>query len=198
MGLSFHYSGSITKAELLPELIEEIQDIATIYNWKYFIFDRQFPNNVLDTNGYDQNIYGICFTPPECETISICFLSNGRMSDLVHLKIYGKTLEQQENEYLYMLSVKTQFAGVELHQFIIQLFRHLNKKYFANFKFTDEGQYWETNDIELLMENFNRNGDLIDAFKTTTQKVPIKPGETIETYLDRLIKDIFDRRKLKD
>lgn len=195
MGLSFHYSGSIAKAELLPELIEEVQDIAKVYNWKYFIFERQFPENILDGNGYNQNIYGICFTPPECETISICFLSNGRMSDHVHLKFYGKTPEQQEHEYLYMLSVKIQFAGVELHQFIIQLFRHLNKKYFTNFKFNDEGQYWETNDIELLRKSFKRNSDLIDGFKTTIQNFPIQPSETIETYLERLIKDIFDKRK---
>lgn len=42
MGLSFHYNGRISKAELLPELIDEIQDIAKAYNWKYFVFDRQF------------------------------------------------------------------------------------------------------------------------------------------------------------
>ena len=32
MGLSFHYNGSIAKAELLPEFCE-VQDIAGIYNW---------------------------------------------------------------------------------------------------------------------------------------------------------------------
>ncbi len=164
MGLSFHYIGSIAKPELLPELIEEIQDIAKVYNWEYFIFDRQFPDNSLDVNGYNQNIYGICFTPPGSETISICFLSNGRMSNLVHLKFYGKTEEQQEHEFLYMLSVKTQYSSVETHQFIIQLFRYLNKKYFTGFKLIDEGEYWETNDETLLKQNFKRNADLINGF----------------------------------
>ena len=106
MGLSFHYRGSIANPELLPELIDEIQDIAKMYNWKYFIFDRQFPENSFGKTEYNQNIYGICFTPPNCETIDICFLSNGRMSSISHLKFFGKVDDQEEQEYLYMLSVK--------------------------------------------------------------------------------------------
>lgn len=47
MGLSFHYSGSIAKPELLPELIEEVLDIAKIYGWKYSIYKTSFPNNFL-------------------------------------------------------------------------------------------------------------------------------------------------------
>jgi hypothetical protein len=113
MGLSFHYSGSIAKPELLPDLIDEVQDIAKIYNWKYTLYERQFPENIFGKADYNQSFYGISITPPGSETISICFLSNGRMSDNVHLKFYGKTAEQQESKYLYMLSVKTQYAGVE-------------------------------------------------------------------------------------
>ena len=161
MGLSFHYNGKISKLELLPELIDEIQDIAKAYNWKYFVFDRQFPNNTCEKEKYNQNIYGINFTPTGCETISICFLSNGRMSDVLNLRLYGKTDIQNEHEYLYMLSVKTQYAGIETHQFIIQLFRHLDKKYFADFNLQDEGQYWETNDLEILKSNFKKYTNLL-------------------------------------
>ncbi len=195
MGLSFHYNGSIAKPELLPELINEIQEIASIYNWKYNVYERQFPENTFWKPEYNQNIYGISFTPPECETISVCFLSNGRMSSNVHLKFYGKTNEQPESEYLYMLSVKTQYAGVETHQFIIQLFRYLNTKYFTNFKLSDEGNYWETNDEATLKANFKKYTDLINGFSSAIEYVPMLPKETIEAYFERLMKLIQDKKK---
>ena len=198
MGLSFHYSGSIANPDLLPELIDEIQDIARLYNWKYFIFDRQFAEDTIGKPDYNQNIYGICFTPPECETIDICFLSNGRMSSISHLKFFGKTDDQAEQAYLYMLSVKTQYAGIELHQFVIQLFRYLNKKYFADFKLTDEGSYWETNDLALLQTTFKRYTDLINGFASALESIPVQNGETIESYFERLLKLLDDKRKLEE
>jgi len=198
MGLSFHYSGSIANPDLLPELIDEIQDIAKMYGWKYFVFDRQFPEDTIGKQDYNQNIYGICFTPPECETIDICFLSNGRMSSISHLKFFGKSENQAEQAYLYMLSVKTQYAGIKLHQFVIQLFRYLNKKYFADFKMTDEGSYWETNDLALLQTTFKRYTDLIEGFASALEYIPVQNGETIESYFERLLKLLYDKRELEE
>lgn len=194
MGLSFHYSGSIAKPELLPELIDEVSDIANIYNWKYNICERQFPENSFGMPHYNQNIYGISFTPPGCETIPICFLSNGRISSHAHLKFFGKTNQQPERDYLYMLSVKTQFANVATHQFIIQFFRYLNTKYFVNFTLTDDGGYWETNDIDILKANFKRNADLISGFSSALESIPMEKGETIENYFKRLL-NLIKKRK---
>jgi len=196
MGLSFHYSGSIAKPELLPELIDELSDIAHIYNWKYNVYEPQFPENSFGKPEYNQCIYGISITPPGCETIFVCFLSNGRMSSHAHLKFFGKTDEQTEREYLYMLSVKTQFADVATHQFIIQLFRYLNTKYFTGFELTDDGCYWETNDIDILKANFKRNADLISGFSSALESIPMETGETIENYLLRLLDLIQKRKKL--
>jgi hypothetical protein len=195
MGLSFHYSGRIANPASLPKLIDEIQDIARVYSWKYFVFDREFPDNTIGKPDYNQRIYGICFTPPECETVDVCFLSNGRMSSASHLQFWGKTDVQAESEYLYMLSVKTQYAGVETHQFIIQLFRYLNEKYFADFTMSDEGEYWETNDEALLKTNFKRYTELIDGFVSAIESYPIHAGEDIESYFLRLIKQINDQKK---
>lgn len=196
MGLSIHYSGRIADPELLPELIEEVSDIAGIHNWKHFVFDRRFPGNTYGKPDYNQSIYGICVTPPGCETIPICFLSNGRLSSLAHLKFFGKTQEQPESEYLYMLSVKTQFSDVATHQFIIHLFHYLSRKYFDNFRLTDEGEYWETNDVELLKTNFKRNAELIDGFSLAVECTPMEKGETIENYFDRLLNMIHKSRRL--
>ncbi len=194
MGLSFHFSGRIANPASLPELIEEIQDIAKTYNWKYFVFDREFPENSFGKPDYNEKIYGICFTPPNSETVDVCFLSNGRMSSVSHLKFWGKTDVQAEDKYLYMLSVKTQYAGVETHQFIIQLFRYLDKKYFADFTLVDEGQYWETNDEALLKTTFKRYTDLINGFASAIETIPIRADENIESYFERLLKLLNDKR----
>jgi hypothetical protein len=195
MGLSFHYSGSIAKPELLNELIEEIQDISNVYHWKYTIYDRQFPEDSIFESDYNDNIYGISFSPLNCETIFISFLSNGRMSSPAHLSFFGKDKVRQESPMLYMLSVKTQYAGVELHQFIIQLFRYLSKKYFADFKLTDEGKYWETNDEAVLKASFKKYTELISSFTSTIESYPIIADETIENYFERLLKHINDKKK---
>jgi hypothetical protein len=194
MGLSFHYSGSIAKQEDLSELIAEVKEIANVFNWKYNVYESQFPENAFGKMEYNQSIYGISFTPPECETISISFLSNGRMSSNLHLKFYGKTNVQAEKEYLYMLSVKTQFAGVELHQFIIELFRYLHKKYFANFELKDDGGYWLSNDIEVLKSNFKKNSDLLDNFSSAIESIPVSPNETMKAYFERII-EIIRKKK---
>jgi len=68
MGLSIHYSGKIANPALLPALIEEIEDIAKVYKWEYTVNERQFPENTFGKLDYNQNIYGISFSPPECKT----------------------------------------------------------------------------------------------------------------------------------
>ncbi len=139
MGLTIHYSGSFIKDASLPEMISEVKDIAEIYKWKYHVEEDQFPKNSLGKLSYNNKIYGIHFTPPDCETISLTFLSNGRMSTLEHLQLYDNTKNEETKPYLYMLWTKTQFAGAQTHKVIVHLLKYLSKKYFSEFKVTDEG-----------------------------------------------------------
>jgi len=198
MGLSFHYSGRIAKPESLPELIEEIEDIAKVFNWKYFVFDRQFPKNTIGKPGYNKKLYGICFTPPECETVDISFLSNGRMSSAMLLQNWGDSDVKEEKEYLYMISVKTQYAGIDIHRNIIQLFRYLNEKYLADLTLSDEGEYWETNDENVLKKNFKRYTELIDGFAFALENQDREKDEDLVAYLLRLAKQIHDHKNQEE
>jgi hypothetical protein len=145
MGLSIHYSGSIANPESLPELISEIEDIAKVYDWPYKIFESKFPENQFGRETFLDGIYGICFTPPGCESVFISFLSNGKISSPPLLELYGDE-NNPEKKYLYIVSVKTQFAGADIHMLIVHLFRYVSQKYFARFNISDEGNYWETSD----------------------------------------------------
>ncbi len=66
MGLSFHYSGSFNPEASLEAMIEEVKEIAEIYRWEYFVFEEAFHENSQGRAEYNEDIYGICFTPPGC------------------------------------------------------------------------------------------------------------------------------------
>jgi hypothetical protein len=198
MGLSFHYSGSIANPEFLPELIEEVLDIAKIYGWKNSIYKTSFPNNSLSgVDDYSDEIFGVSITPPGCETINICFLSNGKMSSPSHLKFFGKSNDQAESPFLYLISVKTQFSNPLIHATIIQMFKHLNNCYFSDFNFSDEGQYWETNDEEILKNNFAKNNAILSNFSLGLETLPMDANESFEDYFLRLFELIQKRDRNK-
>lgn len=195
MGLTIHYSGTFKKAASLSGMIEEVRDIAEAHQWKYNIFETEFPADHWGKPDYNDKIYGINFTPPDCETVSLTFLSNGRMSSHVSLHFYGKTDDRPEQDFLYMQFTKTQFAGAEIHKFIVHLFRHLQGKYFEHMEVSDEGQYWETNDPELLDKTFAQYTFLIDSFSNAVEIFPMEDGEDYEDYFKRLAKRISGKQK---
>lgn len=196
MGLSLHYNGKFDKPELLQPMIEEVEDIVNVYKWKYTIRHTKFPEDSFKNNFHDNKVYGISFTPPDCETVSLCFLSNGRMSCSSLLQFYGDSTDKTSQQYLYMVSVKTQFAGWQTHLFIVGLLKYLSKKYFAEFNVDDEGHYWETNDEEILKQNFSRYNKMLDSVCTAFETFPVNEGETMEKYIERMMG--FVNKKLSD
>jgi hypothetical protein len=107
-------------------MIEEVKDITEIYDWKYHLFEEHSLKDSLCKTEYNDKIYGISFTPLECETINLCFLSNGRMSSAMSLQFFGNSPDEDDKRFLYMLSVKTQFAGSDTHRFIVHLLKYLS------------------------------------------------------------------------
>lgn len=197
MGLSIHYNGRIANPDSLPQLIDEVTDICKTYKWKYLVFERQFPENTIGKEIHNQKLYGICFTPPECEMVDVCFLSNGRMSSPMLLHNWGNSNDLKEKEYLYLISVKTQFAGIDIHRNIIHLFKYINEKYLIDFTMTDESEYWDTSDEAILKENFDRYTDLIDGFELALECQDKEEGEDVESYLLRTAQQLHDRYKRK-
>lgn len=223
MGLTIHYSGRIADKKKLAQLIEEVEEIAGVHGWKFSIYEREFPvsesltaSEAL-TNTHDGKLYGIDFTPDGSEPVSICFLSNGRMSGIMQLACWGEFREEKSvvlynarvgedgdveicseeihhtaedyNRYLYMCSSKTQYAGPEAHALIIALLRYLSKQYLSEFKMVDETQFWDTNDKALLMANFTRNTALLDGFGMLLADSKRLGDEELDSYLERIIKE---------
>lgn len=195
MGLSIHYSGSIVNPDCLPELISEVQDIAAAYGWPSKAFNTKFPENHFGRSSFNNQIYGISFTPPGCESVFISFLSNGKISTPFQLSSFGEADNETEKKYLYIVSVKTQFAGAEIHMALVQLMRYLSQKYFARFNMSDEGNYWETSDENILKENFKRYSDLLNSFTSAIEKQPFQTNQTIEKYFAKLLELIKEKKR---
>jgi hypothetical protein len=186
MGLSIYYSGSFNPSASLKDLIEEVVEIANVYHWKYNVFESNFPQGVFEEK-YDEKIYGVTFTPPSSETVFLSFLSNGRMSSHTNLEFFGNSSDKNNQQYLYMLSTKTQFCGMKTHMLIVHLLKYLSNKYLLTFQMTDDGKYWETGDEKVLEETFKRYTDFLNSLSDSLDTFPVKTGETMEEYLSRLL-----------
>ncbi len=193
MGLSIHYNGYLRSKESLPSLIEEVKDIAKIYLWPYEIYETEFPLRTFGRKRLNNNLYGIRFTPPECETISLCFLSNGKLICFWSWLLYIKSLGTDKNYLEGGVSVKTHYAGEVIHEIVILLLDYLSKKYFRHFNMIDEGQYWETRDEKLLHQNFSRLSGFMNTFGNTLEANPIKLNESLEKYFERLLAAIHKK-----
>ncbi|MBW7891393.1 MAG: hypothetical protein H3C48_10300 [Chitinophagaceae bacterium] len=197
MGLSIHYKGYFKEAGLLPDFIREVKDVAEIHGWEYQIFGAVFPEERFSEEMVFDKFYGIHFTPTNSETISLVFLSNGRMICPVRVKFSDRVQLEQKDSWIYTNSVKTQYAGVVVHQLIIHFFRYLNNKYFRDFEMKDESYYWETNDEEKLKIQFKIYDSLMDNFVLAIETLPLQKDEGISSYFERLMKYVNDLKNSK-
>lgn len=195
MGLTIHYNGTFKKNASLSEMIEEVKDIAQVYKWGYHIFEKEFPKGSFGKMEFNENIYGIVFSPPKCEGISLCFLSNGRMGNPSMLEYWLQSKNTKDKRLVFVNFTKTQYAGPAVHKIIIDLFRYLSKKYFKTFMLFDEANYWQTNDEMVLRNTFKEWGALIGGFSDALKNPEKKKGETIEDLIVKAAKRVNARRK---
>jgi hypothetical protein len=174
MGLSIHYSGTIKDAAQIPKLIEEVQDVCTIFDWHYQFID-------------DESLTGIFFTPPGCETLCLSFLPNGQLASWARI-LY-------DIEPATVISVKTQFAGMDVHKTIIKLLQYLSAKYFSRFDLQDEGGYWETGDETVLARQFDIYDGLLNKVQSVLSDFKVDAGATKEELVKRLEEFLKERLK---
>lgn len=166
MGLTIHYKGKLKSPEFIQPLTEEVTDICQQFGWKYFIVPEGDP------------IAGICVSPEKCEPIFLTFDAEGTMVCLATI-----ALDLTPGEYIF---TKTQFAGMDTHMAIIHLLRHLSEKYFDFFELRDEGEYWETNDVEVLRRQFSRYEMAMAIVGSALESFKAKEGESAEGLAGRL------------
>ena len=199
MGLSIHYSGLLRNYALIENLINECEDICKSLEWDYHIREKKSNandyvhlSNPAFINYTIEDLKGISFTPKESETVSLVFFPSGILCSPVKLMYNDPATNDLMVE---TVSVKTQYAGMDIHLTILKLLQYLKDKYFSVFELSDEGMYWETKDVEVLKTQFARYDFIVHSMRNALKDFKAKPGETAESLADRLeelIKKKFD------
>ena len=78
---------------------------------------------------------------------------------------------------------KTQFAGATIHLRVLDLLA-LIQPFFSTFSVDDEGEYWETRDLTVLVEHMNRTKEVIEDIlredPSAAMKVKTPDGRIID------------------
>ncbi len=220
MGLSFHYKGRLKNAEKLPHLVAEVEDICGILGWKVTVFETQYPDNTF-VSPTDQNDYGILFSPPNCEPVSLVFDSEGRiyapwMKEILVKHQAGEVkvitvklnlddesvkpeISEEDEEFdlldlVYSISVKTQFSSAELHVKLMELLRYLSVKYLTEFKMLDESDYWNTRSADKLHEKMHKINQFMDTFHDMIEGQNIKTPQEFIDFLKLLSQQIKNKK----
>ncbi|MBW8361855.1 MAG: hypothetical protein K0M56_06675 [Kaistella sp.] len=124
-------------------------------NWQYFFFENEYKllERVKEEKNWDY----------EGPTKGIQIQTDEKCEPLIFE--FDKDLYIQEY-------CKTQFADIDIHIQIINLLRSI-KDYFTNLKVVDEGLFWDTDNGEILTQNFE---DFFYAMENAIQENPKLSG----------------------
>ena len=135
MGVTIHFSVLLRKHEDLDSVLKAATSFAESREWACNPLDESnaclIRSNDDDEWEYRGPTSGVVLFPDKrCDPLRLEFGTDLRAQDFV----------------------KTQFAGVEVHQEIAELFREL-EPLFDEVIVEDEGGYWDTRDTQTLTRN---------------------------------------------
>lgn len=92
-----------------------------------------------------------------------------------------------DKELMFTASTKTQYARPDAHIATIKLLRYISDKYMKDFQLTDEGNYWEPGNKNILIDQFKKYNFYLDPVCDILSNTPGIPGESPETLSDRAV-----------
>ena len=200
MSVTIHYRGRLREPARIDELTREISDIAAGMQWPYHLYEEDWD---FETAGPEARpadlsavaaggLKGVHFVPHlQCEPVWFCFDRHGRLSSpaLLSLMSVPDTGLRKDWDWVF---TKTQFAGPDMHMWLVSLLRYLFEKYLADYDVLDEGGYWHTGDEKALREHFRRINEGIDRLDHHLESVRVEP-DLSPKELARRLEDILGR-----
>ncbi|MEM1223873.1 MAG: hypothetical protein AAGH40_14065 [Verrucomicrobiota bacterium] len=190
MGLTIHFSGEINEVAEIPKFVDELADIAESMDWS---------SQTINMDEADPNFRGILVNPKgDCEPLRFLFDREG------HLRNFMDLLDDrvEPNEHSFYSASKTQFAGIETHVWIIGLLRYLKKCYLGNLEVSDEGGYWETENMEKLREKKEFLSGMTDKLAgELSQSKRLPEGASVDdiaAHIERLAKRLNEEKSNSD
>ncbi len=168
MGVTIHYHGGLDDPRQLDVALDMLREECDRRSWPYRKLDfeakgkfetESFRAEPSDIPGVEDIIVeteyaeldtrwrGLSIDPhPECESLLLMFdPQNGRLLLLISVG--------EAQSLSYYLSVKTQFAPVEIHTAICEVLHRLQDEFGrAQLVVSDESGYFDTGDVEPLLK----------------------------------------------
>lgn len=100
----------------------------------------------------------------QSESLSLFFDRAGDLrSPMTMLMLLDGTIKPEEA----WISMKTQFAGSDTHVYVIGLLKYLKKRYISDLEVSDESEYWDTGDRQVLEAKMTLLNDKLNQLATT-------------------------------
>jgi hypothetical protein len=149
MGLTIHFQGKLVSDEQYEKLITCAKDFAEENQMPWVPLNNENGSLLRYKDGdfyeYNGTIKGIVIQPGlNCEPFFLQF----------------------DKDLIIHQFCKTQYADISIHILLIDLLRQI-ESCFAELIVIDEGEYWETDDINLLQKHFDKNQSAIDKLSET-------------------------------
>jgi hypothetical protein len=137
MGVTIHFEGQLSSSNNFDQVLATAKGFAETHELEYSLFEEEnkLLQRVKDEQDWDY----------EGPTRGIQIQPDGNSDPLI--------LEFDKNYYLQEYC-KTQFADISVHILVTDLLRQL-APFFKSFTVEDEGEYWETGDINLLQQHID-------------------------------------------
>jgi len=147
MGITISYRGSIADLDRIEDFEDRVIDLSLELGsnaqiWRSVCDDD--PRRVV--RGVILDLY------PGQETTSLLISPEGWLINLSEIQA-AETGELGEPPWCF---VKTQFGPVEGHVAIVELLACLKNEFIPNLEVRDEGNYWESRDVDVLRQTFAR------------------------------------------
>lgn len=178
MGVTIHYRGRLTDIQDINPLCNELAMVAEKMGWTFTRLDEDWSKPAKATIEVTRRgshivghlpLKGIQLTPhPKCEALQFYFDSDGSLCGPVSMVMISEGTLKPEDVWV---SVKTQFAGPETHIWIVGLLKYLKEHYIMDLEVNDEGEYWETGNLETLTAKMELINEKIDMLSNELSRV---------------------------
>ena len=153
MGVTVNFTGQLNSKSDYDEILNVAQEYADKHEMSYLFFEEE--NKLLlrvkDEKDWDYQGFtrGIRIQPHV-------------NSDPLNLEF--------DKDYIIQEYCKTQFAGIETHLKVIEILR-LIEPYFECLDVIDEGEYWETNNKNILQGHIDKCFEIIEKEKNNNKNI---------------------------
>ena len=145
----------------------------------------------INDDEVDPDFFGLIVNPTgDCEPLCFIFDRHGRLRNLADLI----TNQIEATEYSEYCATKTQFTSVDTHIWIVGLLRYLKKHYMSDLIVTDEGEFWESENRETLIEKKDflqsKINDLAGALESIEVDSQIDSIDEIVAHIERIARKV--------